>query len=98
MQAFFDEKSDGGHIIKTISYKSLAEIIADALSSNKGSAGECLKVLPTHAQEIYLAAFNRAWHQFETQADRETHTYRIAWGAVKKRYEKRDDRWVERSV
>ena len=55
------------------------------------------KVLPTHAQEIYLAAFNRAWHQFEAQVDCEMHAHRIAWGAVKKRYEKQDDRWVERS-
>ena len=46
------------------------------------------KALPTHAQEIYLAAFNRAWHQFEAQADRETHAHRIAWSAVKQRYEK----------
>jgi len=55
------------------------------------------KVLPNHAQEIYLAAFNRAWHKFEAQVDREMHAHRIAWGAVKKLYEKQDDRWVERS-
>lgn len=56
------------------------------------------RVLPTHAQEIYLAAFNHAWHRFESLDDREAHVHRIAWSAVKHRYEKRNDRWVERSA
>ena len=48
--------------------------------------------LPKHAQDIYRAAFNSAWHQHEG-AD-ETAAHRIAWGAVKRSYRKVDGVWV----
>jgi cation transport regulator len=55
--------------------------------------------LPPHAQEIFLAAFNNAWQSY---ADRDPHereetAFRIAWGAVKKRYRKRADSWVPKA-
>ncbi|MBX3005653.1 MAG: ChaB family protein [Anaerolineales bacterium] len=42
--------------------------------------------LPTHAQEIYLAAFNNAFEEYDKDEDR---ARRVAWSAVKKAgYEK----------
>jgi cation transport regulator len=53
--------------------------------------------LPTHAQEIYRAAYNNAWTEYEDphrrQSDesREEVAHKVAWAAVKEEYEK-DDR------
>lgn len=50
--------------------------------------------LPTHAQEIYLAAYNSAWDQYDEpeerrdDATREETAHRVAWAAVKRKYEK----------
>ena len=50
--------------------------------------------LPKQAQEIYQAAFNRAWEQYDEPeerrggADREETAHKVAWAAVKKKYEK----------
>jgi cation transport regulator len=41
--------------------------------------------LPKHAQEIYKEAFNSAWDQYGGEEDR---AHRVAWGAVKEKYEK----------
>jgi cation transport regulator len=43
--------------------------------------------LPTHAQEIFRAAFNNAWAEYDT-ADREEIAHRVAWAAVKRKYRK----------
>jgi cation transport regulator len=56
-------------------------------------------VLPKHAQEIYLAAFNNAWEEYSDPGDRqgensrEETAHKIAWSAVKNKYEKVDDEW-----
>lgn len=53
--------------------------------------------LPKHAQEIYKEAFNSAWEQYDRpeerrgDASREETAHRVAWAAVKDRYEKGDD-------
>ena len=53
--------------------------------------------LPKHAQEIYLAAFNSAWEEYKSPKDRaddssrEETSHKVAWAAVKKKYEKGDD-------
>lgn len=58
--------------------------------------------LPEHAQEIYRAAFNSAWQQYKdphdryADDDRETVAHKVAWSAVKEKYEKRDDHWIEK--
>jgi cation transport regulator len=50
--------------------------------------------LPRHAQEIYRAAFNSAWDEYDRPeerrggADREETAHKVAWAAVKKEYEK----------
>ena len=56
--------------------------------------------LPRHAQEIYQAAFNNAWDQYKNpedrrgDADREETAHKVAWAAVKQKYEKgEDDNW-----
>lgn len=51
--------------------------------------------LPPHAQEIYLAAFNRAWIDYQDRGERrEEIAHRVAWAAVKRKYRKTGDRWI----
>jgi cation transport regulator len=56
--------------------------------------------LPKHAQEIYQAAYNSAWEQYDQpeerrgNASREETAHRVAWAAVKEKYVKQDDKWV----
>lgn len=53
--------------------------------------------VPTHAQEIYRAAYNSAWEQYAEpddrrgDASREETAHRVAWAAVKQEYEQDDD-------
>lgn len=49
--------------------------------------------LPHHAQEIFKEAFNSASEEYK---DEET-AFKVAWSAVKKKYEKNSqDKWVEK--
>jgi cation transport regulator len=54
-------------------------------------------VLPEHAQHIYREAFNSAYDQYDKpeerrdDADREETAHRVAWAAVKQKYEKGSD-------
>ncbi len=56
--------------------------------------------LPKHAQEIYQAAYNSAWEQYDQpeerrgDASREETAHRVAWAAVKEKYAKQGDKWV----
>ena len=43
--------------------------------------------LPEHAQEIFLEAYNNA----EEKYSEEERSFRVAWGAVKRDYQKCDD-------
>lgn len=59
--------------------------------------------LPAHAQDIYLAAYNSAWEQYDEpeerrgDASREETAHKVAWSAVKKDYEKDDaGDWVKK--
>jgi cation transport regulator len=54
--------------------------------------------LPGHAQDIYRAAFNNAFASYADSGRREEIAHRVAWAAVKKRYVKRGDAWVERDI
>lgn len=53
--------------------------------------------LPKHAQEIYKEAFNSAWEQYDRPEERRDHAsreetaHKVAWAAVKDKYEKGDD-------
>lgn len=50
--------------------------------------------LPRHAQEIYQEAYNSAWEQYKKPEERrgdashEETAHRVAWAAVKQKYEK----------
>lgn len=61
-------------------------------------------VLPAHAQDIYMAAFNSAWDEYKDKKDRkddssrEEVAHKVAWAAVKHQYEKGDDdKWHKKS-
>lgn len=55
--------------------------------------------LPKHAQEIYKEVYNSAWEQYKNSEDRrgddsrEEVSHQVAWSAVKKKYEKKNDNW-----
>lgn len=61
-------------------------------------------VLPAHAQEIYVEAYNSAWEQYDQpeerrgDSSREETAHRVAWAAVKNKYEKDEDsgKWTEK--
>lgn len=73
-------------------YKAIADL-PDSIKDN----------LPRHAQEIFLAAYNNAWDEYadprdrKGDASREEVAHKVAWAAVKNVYEKRNDKWVEKS-
>ena len=57
--------------------------------------------LPTHAQHIFLKAFDNAWEEYadpskrdNPKSDQEQTAFRVAWNAVKQEYHKEGDRWV----
>lgn len=57
-------------------------------------------VLPKHAQDIYKEAFNSAYDEYKNpedrhdDADREEVAHKVAWSAVKKKYQKgEDEKW-----
>jgi len=51
------------------------------------------KKLPKHAKEIFKEAFNHAWEEYDKD---EVRCQRVAWGAVKKKYKKEEDKWVKK--
>jgi cation transport regulator len=59
--------------------------------------------LPKHAQEIYMKAFNNAWEEYadrdkrRVDASREEVAHRVAWSAVKEKYEKKNSHWALKS-
>ncbi|MEH2331897.1 ChaB family protein [Nostoc sp.] len=62
--------------IKVMPYKQIADL-PDSVKEN----------LPKHAQEIFRAAFNSAQEQYSGEES----AFRVAWGGVKRDYEKGDD-------
>lgn len=60
-------------------------------------------VLPEHAQEIYMSAYNKAWDEYKKAEDRnddssrEETAHSVAWSAVKQKYKKGEsDNWVKK--
>ncbi len=53
--------------------------------------------VPKHAREIYKETFNSAWNEYADEdgrhghASREEAAHKVAWAAVKKKYDKGDD-------
>lgn len=57
---------------------------------------EAVQKLPKHAQEIYLAAFNAAFEQYDGN---EGKSHGTAWAAVKEKYKQNaDEEWVAKSA
>lgn len=52
--------------------------------------------LPSHAQDIYRAAFNTAFAEHQGDPRQEEAAHRIAWAAVKRSYEKVGSQWLPR--
>ena len=65
-------------------------------SENEELPGPVRAHLPSHAQDIYRAAFNRAWASYRNRSpqQREETCHRIAWAAVKHSYRKAGKDWV----
>lgn len=69
-------------------YKNLSEL-PDSVTDN----------VPKHAQEIYKEAYNSAWEQYKDpkerkdDATREETSHKVAWAAVKQKYEKENGNW-----
>ena len=57
-----------------------------------------VRTLPRHAQEIFRSAFNAAWQSYAERGPQmqEETAFRVAWAAVKKRYRKVGDVWVQK--
>jgi cation transport regulator len=59
--------------------------------------------IPSHAQDIYREAFDSAWKEYSDSAKRrgiesqEEVAHKVAWAAVKKKYEKVGDQWREKT-
>ena len=53
------------------------------------------QILPTHAQDIFRSAFNAAWESYRESepSRREEIAHRVAWAAVKRRYQKIRGAW-----
>jgi len=58
--------------------------------------------LPEHAQDIYKEAFNNAWDEYSDPdkrkggASREETAHKVAWAAVKEKYEKKSGKWTRK--
>lgn len=71
---------------------------------SKNELPESVKnVLPSHAQDIYKETFNNAYDEYKDpkdrrgDEDREEVAHKVAWSAVKKKYEKAEDgKWHEK--
>jgi cation transport regulator len=68
--------------------------IVDYFKTVKDLPENLRKILPTHAQHIYMNAHNRALEEYKNPDSRkyggslEEVAHRVAWAAVKTKYEK----------
>lgn len=72
--------------------------------SNSELPDSVRNVLPDHAQDIYREAFNNAYNEYQDPSDRRGDTdreeaaHKVAWSAVKRKYEKGENgRWHQKS-
>ena len=68
--------------------------------TNKDPPKNVTHVLPAHAQDIFREAFNHAWKEYADPEKRwdddtlEETARKVAWAAVKHKYEKIGDKWT----
>ena len=60
-------------------------------SSNRDLPANVRHVLPAAAQTIFRKAFNNAHEKYKD----EVIAFKVAWSAVKRKYEKSGDKWVK---
>lgn len=71
--------------------------------TNKDLPDNITHALPPHAQDIYRETFNHAWQEYASPEKRrgdisqEETAHKVAWSAVKKKYEKIGDIWTATS-
>lgn len=71
-------------------------------STNSDLPESVKHVLPTHAQDIYRAAFNHAWEEYKNpesrlnDESREEVARKVAWAAVKRDYIKVGETWEKK--
>ena len=65
-------------------------------STNDELPAKIRHALPAHAQDIFRSAFNAAWRQYaDAEPSRlEEIANRVAWAAVKRRYQKVGGVWI----
>lgn len=73
--------------------------------TNQELPANVTNVLPKHAQDIFREAFNSAYEQYDKpeerrdDASREEVARRVAWAAVKNKYQKgADEKWHQKAV
>ena len=52
--------------------------------------------LPKNAQKLYKEVFNSAYDRYKHDANVEQIAHRVAWGAVKEKFEKTGNRWQKK--
>jgi cation transport regulator len=65
--------------------------------SNDALPDSVRRHLPVHAQDIYRAAFNRAFADHTGDPRQEEAAHRIAWAAVKRSYVKVGGSWIAKA-
>ena len=60
--------------------------------TNKDLPERVRNVLPQGAQTIFRKAFNNAHKQYKE----EQRAFKVSWAAVKRKYEKRNGKWVKK--
>ncbi len=71
--------------------------------NNEDLPESVIHVLPKHAQDIYREAFNHAWTEYKDLnsrrdgASQEETAHKVAWAAVKKKYQKIKEKWQEKT-
>jgi cation transport regulator len=82
--------------------KSLVQLFAKGAdmpyASKSDLPASIRKNLPEHAQDIFCSAFNAAWDEYGSRHPErlEILARRVAWAAVKRRYEKAAGEWIEK--
>ena len=69
-------------------------LISMPYASNEDLPPSVRDHLPSHAQDIFRAAFNSAYDEHRGDPRQEEIAFRIAWAAVKKRYHKIGAHWL----
>lgn len=88
------------HFVIFFTYKPEGKRPGMPYKTNQDLPESIRHVLPAHAQDIYREVFNHAWQTYANPQDRrddatqEETARKVAWAAVKKKYQKAGEAWV----